>query len=359
MNYLISFVSVACAILLGVATLNWTVDPAGLFSTGSFGQQFASQLVSSENGLFTPDSIDEREFKSVLASKRSSADCMVIGSSHVMQIGSVRSNRSFPECQHILNLGVSGASIEDHIVLAWLALKDNRPAKLILEVAPWTLAFGKDVRWKLRYPEDYDTAYSVIDSKQAASGAVQNPNRWSTLVSAQYARRSLAAINRSDKPHVIVAAPQTDEEIGGRLPVTLPDGSLIYSAEYIANARKTAIPLGGSDYKNLAPNNEARAVAAFQKLIRWIRSQGVRPVLLMTPYHQNVWRLENTSTVQLMKQTEKVVDEIGRELDVPVVGSYHPVRAGCSPEEFYDFMHANARCLARMTAVATSEERQH
>lgn len=358
MNYLLSFVSTAGALILTVAILNWKIDPAGLFSAGSFGQRFANQLVSSANGLTTPESIDEREFKSVLASKRSSADCMIIGSSHVLQVGSVRRHRSFPECRNILNLGVSGASIEDHIALAWLALKDNRPATLILEVPPWNFAFGKDVRWKLRYPEHYDAAYAVIVSDQPAIGPAQSQSRWATLISAQYARRSLAAINRDTASHTIIAAPPTDEDTGGQLPVTLPDGSLIYSAEYIDRAKKTPIPLGGSDYKNSAPANELRAIAAFRHLVRWIRAQGVQPMLLLTPYHQNVWRLENASTVLLMKETERIVHEIGNELDVPVVGSYHPESAGCSADEFYDFMHPNARCLARMTSGAPAFKRR-
>lgn len=350
MNYLLGFVSAAVFMLMGVMMLNWTVDPAGLFSAGSFGQQFASQLVTSTNGLITPDSIDEREFKSVLAAKSSTADCMVIGSSHVLQIGSSRRHRSFPECRQILNLGVSGAGIEDQIVLTWLALKVNQPAKLILEVAPWTMAFGKDARWKLRYPEDYDAAYSAIVSGQATSGTNQSQSRWATLISAQYARRSLATLERGETAHSIVQAPPTDEDTGDRLPVTLPDGSLIYSADYIANAKKTAIPLGGSEYKSAAPTNEAHAIFAFRQLVRWVRFHGVEPVLLLTPYHQNVWRLENASTVRLMKETEKIVSGLARDMGILVIGSYHPERVRCSPDEFYDFMHPNAKCLSRMTS---------
>lgn len=349
MKYLLSFVSTACAIFLGVATLNWTTDPAGLFSTNSFGKQFASRLVSSENGLLLPDSVDEREFKRFLASMPSSADCIVIGSSHVMEIGSARRHRSFPECRQILNLGVSGAGIEDLYVLTWLSLKSNQPKTLILEIAPWTLAFGKDARWNVRYPEDYDTALSSIGSGQAASTTVEKQSRWSTLISAQYARRSLAAIRQRDTSHAIVPAPPTDEDTGGQLPVILSDGSLIYSAEYLANSKKSAVPLGGSDYKNSAPTNEARALHAFEQLVLWVRAQGIHPVLLLTPYQHNVWRLENATTVQLMKETEKLAIEIGIKLEMPVVGSYRPERAGCLPDEFYDFMHPNAKCLARMT----------
>jgi hypothetical protein len=93
-----------------------------------------------------------------------------------------------------------------------------------------------------------------------------------------------------------------------------------------------------------------QAINLYRKLIKWVRAQGVKPVLLMTPYHQNAWMLEASPNVKAMEPTEKIVRKIGSELDVPVIGSFRPDLVGCSPSEFYDFMHPMASCVARFTS---------
>ncbi|QGJ18850.1 hypothetical protein [Polaromonas sp. Pch-P] len=92
-------------------------------------------------------------------------------------------------------------------------------------------------------------------------------------------------------------------------------------------------------------------MTAFIALLKWVKSQGVQPVLLMTPYHQNVWLVEASPNVKAMIPTEKIVREIGLDLGVAVIGSYRPDVVNCRSGEFYDFMHATASCLAKMTAT--------
>jgi hypothetical protein len=350
MNYIFTVLSTAAVLVASAAVLNWTIDPAGLFRKSSFGQQYAKSLVASEHGLLTPDSFDEREFKSELATDAARYDCVVIGSSHVMQVGSARKHRSLPTCKSILNLGVSGAGIEDHVVLSWLALSAGRPRALIFSIDPWTFAFGKDERWKVRYAEQYPVARMAIEGKNAVSGG--SANRWSSLISAQYTKRSLGLLLRGASTPSIEVARSVDEDVGDEFAITLPDGSLVYSAAYITSTKIAKIPAGGETYKTDGAINDGRAVDLYRRLILWAREQGVKPVLLMTPYHPNVWMLEASPNVKAMVPTEKIVRKMGEELDVPVIGSFRPDIVGCLPDEFYDSMHSMASCVARLTARA-------
>lgn len=353
MKYTFTALGTTTLLLVMVVALNRIVDPAGVFRQNSYGQQYAKALIESQHGLWFPDSLDEREFKAELAKYSSHYECVVIGSSHVAPIGSEREYRSFPMCRNLLNLGVSGAGIEDQITLAWLALSSGKPSKLILGIDPWTLAFGKDARWEVRYPEQYQTALSTIHS--ASSSEATYSSRWKNLFSAQYTLRSLShlqagiPLSSAPPPATMEAAPKIDETLGGKSPVVLPDGSNLYSSAYIAGTRKARIPAGGDAYKVTGSLNELLAIRAYRSLIQWSKAQGVQPVFLMTPYHQNVWTLGTSPNVTAMVATETIVRQIGNEMLVPVVGSFRPEKAGCSADEFYDFMHPMASCLARLT----------
>lgn len=349
MGYLLTILGTATIILASAATINWLIDPAGIFRETTFGQQYANALLNSENGLITPNSIDEREIKSELAKHSARYDCVVIGSSHVMQVGSARKYRSFPTCANILNLGVSGASIEDHIVLSWLTLSSGQPRVLILGVDPWTLAFGKDERWKVRYPDQYAIACMAFEGKMSAIN-VEPPSRWSSLINAEYTKRSLWSLLQGTASPSVVFAPSVDEDVGNLSAITLPDGSHVYSAEYIATSKASSVPLGGDNYKTKGITNELSAIELYRRMIIWAKERKVTPVLLMTPYHHNVWMVNATPNVKAMEETERIVKEIGSALNVLVVGSFRPDLVGCTPEQFYDFMHPMASCLAKFTA---------
>jgi len=350
MQYIFSVLLTASVLVGSVATLNWTIDPAGIFRKTTFGRLYAEKLVASEHGLLVPNSLDEREFKAELATQPNSADCIVIGSSHVMQVGSARKHRSFPTCKSILNLGVSGAGIEDHLVLTWLAVTAGRPRTLILGIDPWTFAFGKDERWKVRYAEQYSMARISIDRMLPVKG--ESINRWSSLVSAQYTRRSLAHILSGTTTRSIKTAQSVDEDIGDEFPITLPDGSHVYSAEFIKNQKKATIPVGGSTYKTDGVINDPEAINLYRLLLIWAKANGVKPILLMTPYHQNVWMLQDSQNVLAMASTEAVVREMSSQLDVLSIGSYRPDFVSCLPIDFYDYMHPMASCIAKFTNKA-------
>lgn len=348
MRYTFTVLGTAAFLITSAAAMNWTIDPAGIFRKSSFGQQYAEALLKSKHGLVSPDSLDEREFKAALAKHAFQYDCVVIGSSHVMQVGSARKHRSFSGCKTILNLGVSGASLEDHVVLSWLALSKGKPRMLILGVDPWTFAFGKDQRWKVRYGDEFLNARMEIDGTRAAD--TKSSSHWSNLVSAQYTMRSLALLLSGASSPSIEAAKNVDEDVGDKRVITLPDGSHVYSSEGIASAKNTKIPVGGNTYKTNGVLNDPRAIDLYRRLIAWMKVRGVNPVLMMTPYHQNVWKLEASPNVKAMVPTEKIVRDMAGELDVPVVGSFRPDIVGCSADEFYDFMHPKASCVAKFTA---------
>jgi hypothetical protein len=348
MKYILSVLTTTVVLMASAAALNWAVDPAGIFRATSFGQKYARALVMSEHGLIFPQSFDEREFKITLAELTNRSDCVVIGSSRIMQISSHRKRRSFPVCERIINLGVSGAVIQDHIVLTWLALSKNKPRKLILGIDPWTFSYGNDERWKIRYGEKYSVARMEMDSE--GFNRSTSVSRWSNLVNAEYTKRSLNYFISNTKTYFLEHAVSVDEDLGGETSIVLPDGSLIYSSKYISDAKGRAIPVGGNDYKVDGLVNDPRAIRLYYKLIMYAKIHGVRVVLMMSPYHHNAWQLKASSAVKVMEATEAIVQKMGNEMNVAVIGSFKPDLVGCRSDEFFDLMHPMSSCLAKLTA---------
>ena len=145
-----------------------------------------------------------------------------------------------------------------------------------------------------------------------------------------------------------MAAPSIDYAVGGAFPIRLKDGSMVYSAKAISDLSKASIQLGGEPYKTNGLLNQGDAINAYRKLLLWIKSQGVEPILLMTPYHENVLKAPNSLNAKAIHATEPLVISLADELGIKVIGSYDPKIVGCLNNEFFDAMHPTAACLAKL-----------
>lgn len=357
MTYLRYLLGSTVSLLAVAAVLNFSIDPAGMYRTGNGNpDSYAVALLQSRNGLWWPEnSYEERAIKKALIRRASPTDCIVIGSSHVMQVSSQPAIRSLSDvCGTILNLAVSGASIEDHITLVYMTLLNWRPAKIVLSIDPWTFAFGKDQRW-LYYAVDYQQAKAAVLNKADFKSVevedtfrVKTKNLFSLEYTSRSVRKALGELRSNSNSYAAEAAPELVESLGGEHPVLLPDGSMLYSAKYLAAATSQDIPIGGVTYKTDGELNQARAISAYRSFLWWIKSLNVEPVLLLSPYHENVWKSANSPTVLALQATEIVARTFAQELDLELVGTYNAHSAGCLDTEFYDFMHPKITCLAKL-----------
>ena len=239
MSYLHYFFGATAFSLVTIAALNYLVDPAGIYrNTGINPKTYAIQLISSRIGLYMPDNLELRALASELTLLSKNAECVVLGSSRVMQLSSSRKSKSLQEvCDSILNLGVNAAGLEDHITLSYLVVKNGRPRKIILGIDPWTFAFGKDQGWSF-YEEDYWRALSQItDNTQQPSFTSSNKGElFINLFNLEYTIRSVKTLARivTRVAPKILEVENLDPAIGGRDGARLNDGSQVYSAKDIA-----------------------------------------------------------------------------------------------------------------------------
>ena len=110
--------------MLTIAGVNFVVDPGEIYLKKILAdikaKEFSDKLFLSERGVIQ-SGWNERLVKTTLAKSAGNFDCIVMGSSHVMQISEVRNTGNIKDnCNTLLNLGVSGGSLEDLSVFSYL-----------------------------------------------------------------------------------------------------------------------------------------------------------------------------------------------------------------------------------------------
>ena len=92
-----------------------------------------AKLLINQNAVYSTKMDDRQFIKSRISLENLSPQTLVIGSSRVFQISSDIYERD------LLNLGVVGASLEDHIAIAEMAIEKFKSKQILLGVDPWLL----------------------------------------------------------------------------------------------------------------------------------------------------------------------------------------------------------------------------
>jgi hypothetical protein len=372
--YIRKILTLVATLLIAIISLNYFVDPGAIYyrSGGNFPDMYAKSLLNSDNGLlWSSNTISDRELALGLSSHVETTDCVIIGSSNVMQIGTYGESRSLDAtCNTILNLAVSGGEIADHLILTYLAIKNGSPKKIILGVGAWTLAkeselMDSSVKQSNRYSSNYHDAQLVIlNSIQKDKISLA---KYLNLINLEYTKKSISLLKKSIIGNNLFTGIQNvtkkvDVLIGTESAVRLPDGSLVYPSAYINMARETPIPKDYFYYKNRVGSRSGMLVSnpyfidIYDRILSYILESGVVPIVILTPYHENLWKFNDSNIVMAMSKNEEIIRQLGKKLGVSVIGSYNPKNLGCESNEFYDFQHPTRECLSRIKREEKSKK---
>jgi len=349
--------------LLAVTALtNYIVDPGNIYPK-YFSQKnkltpevYINKLLESNYGLLTPrNTWNERDLKKALAEYPINYDCAVVGSSHVLQISSNRQNKSLTSiCSNIKNLGVSGGTLEDYLAMSNIILKNTEftPKTVVFGIDPWSLNLGRDRRW-IRYEQDYFEMKNKLFEKHSSTNLKDDNNSnkdlLSNLFNLKYLKRALSVIFE-DKVPIITQASKFNHNSGLKLPVTLPDGSHIYSSETIDKAKNSIKTISGKESYKIVKNSyyQDYAIKTLEKLIQHLINSKIKIVFILIPYHHSVWNHTEQPIIKAFNIIEGKVHDIAKQYKIQVIGSYNPNNIGCLENEFYDRMHPIDTCLMKL-----------
>jgi len=326
-------------------------------------EEYVDKLIASTYGLYKPkNSWGERDIKKVLIQKSDSTDCVVIGSSHVMQVSSSRNKKSLSNtCGSLLNLGVPGGTLEDYLALSYKVLSSDIKVKyVVFGIDPWALDFQRDSRWQ-KYKDSKSKMSELINNDAFDDFLYSLENQWNlaiNLINYEYFLASIDFIKssggmnqRAQDSEIIIREvdKKFDLSKGVIEAVTLNDGSHIYSQKYISDNTPPSVNFGGENYKIKDEKNiNEAAVKLFIGLIQELKNNNMGVIFLLTPYHHNVWEDKESITTRALLEVEPFVKSLAYKYGVSVLGSYDPYVIGCAPDEFYDYMHPRDSCLSKI-----------
>jgi hypothetical protein len=330
---------------LFMAGVTGTVDPAELFhdSSAQLAEQWARKGSVSIQG-----NIDERRLQDQMIRRAPPAvDGIILGSSRAMEI---RSGWFPGRC--VLNLSVSGASVEDHLALHELVLaRGIRPRLVVLSLDPWLLNrnSGQD-RWK-SIAQPYELALRRLGAPaESLQGATMTELlKWRQLVSPSYFQESLKRLWRSMKKG------GKEEDFTRRLG---KDGSTYYPREFTSASVEQVRDLAGQ-YIGLRgvyalegfSELDARAGSLMESFAKSLRSQGTQMLFVLPPYHPRVYSfLSSTELYRHVGAAEQWFRALAGREGIRVIGSYDPAACGFTEADFLDGMHARESALARLVA---------
>ena len=353
-RYLFFTLSGLAVLLTTVGLVNYWTDPGQVYhvstSRDSPAYSFAERLKSSRLGLLWPnDRWNDRDVKASLARMWGGEECGIIGSSRMMQFSSFRQPPALTaDCPSLVNLSVSGAAIEDFVALSHVLLAgETGPQKVVFGVDPWTLDFDRDPRWE-RYRESFYAMRGELAPDWPDKDSGKSWSLATNLINMEYFVRSLSLLQ--SRVTRIQPAPAVNPVKGYGEPILLPDGSLVYSRSFIEKSRRATVPIGGSNYKLKSGGEQISepAIELFARLLRHLQQSGMTPMLVLAPFHPNVWKNELSPTARALLEVEPRVRSLGACLGIKVLGSYDPRKIGCGADDFYDQGHAMGACLARI-----------
>jgi hypothetical protein len=153
--------------------------------------------------------------------------------------------------------------------------------------------------------------------------------------------------NAEERPHA------TNERHFKSLDTLLPDGSILWSADHLRiftpeRSRREALAFADGK-RNKPPEVEARGVAAFNKLLSFLKSQGVEVTLVHPPFNPIFYdAVQGTPYAEGLKKIDQLTRDIAAEHGLKIIGSFNPHEVGCDAAMYIDAEHSNPTCLKKI-----------
>jgi hypothetical protein len=323
--------------------VNLAVDPAGIFHDRS---EALAERWAAEGEVEIPGNVDERRLlEEMIRRAPPSADAIVLGSSRSMQLRAA----SFPH-RKMLNLSVSGASVEDHLALYELAWEHGiQPKLVVLTLDPWVLNrnSGQD-RWK-SLGRAYDRALQRLElsDESRRDARLDDLHRFRQLVSPAYFQESLKSLWKEAR------SPRSSGAFSRRL---TRDGSTDYPRAFVEAPPESVRQLAdlfvrGPEVYALDGFSgvDERALTLLEGLVKTLRARNVGLRIFLAPYHPRVYAfLASNERYRAVKTAESRFRDLAAREGIPVIGSYDPAACGFGDHDFLDGMHARESAIARL-----------
>ena len=334
----------AMPIALLVGTTNAVVDPGRVIRADAHAARMALILVAGR-AIEQPGNYDERLLqRAYVRGLQQPPEVIVLGSSRSMGVG----QELFPS-RRFFNHSVSGATIEDYLAVYGMYLRRGwRPSLVVLGIDPWVLnRQHQQLRWA-SYAEEYEKTARrwglPVRPGTRAQSSVWTLRRLSALLSPSYFQTSLATLR--DRHAASRGAPSIKRADG-----VLEDAQNLSRSTPEEVRERVAAMLARRpiDWLGSFTALDPAACQALEALIEDLHAHGADALVLLSPYHPDVYdQLATLPEYRMVLEAERSIKELARRHHVRVIGSYDPRACHCVATDFSDGMHMTIRAVQRL-----------
>ena len=336
------FFGLSIFVFLFVGIFNYKIDSLGLLRETTLDK--VAEELSNGKIIAGLGNIDERIFrKKQIEYLKNDVEYVAIGSSRTMQL---RKNMFLNDgINNFQNYSVSGASIEDYIAL--IQVHKNKFGKL-----PRNIIFGLDT-WifnkyngQARYLSLNDEYLQLMDILK--SNVETNNKKRSKiyyLLSLDYAKENRKYYKKNKNKKVENLTYYIVDTIEVDAALKMPDGSIYYPYKNrfpnFDEVEKIAKSYAQGSVYSLEGYKEISNIEIFEKLITYLKNNGVNVYFYLTPYHPTTYDiLISQEKYKIINEVEIYVKEFAKQNNIKVVGSYNPHLLNLKNEHFFDGMHS-------------------
>ena len=148
-------------------------------------------------------------------------------------------------------------------------------------------------------------------------------------------------------PHVTTA------EKHDTLDILLSDGSIQWSRDHdalftAAYARERALEFA-AQRRDDPPRIDPQGVAAFERLLAFLRDRGVEVFLAHPPFNPIYYdAVQDSPYMEGLARVEALTREIAEKYGLEIIGSFDPYEMNCRAEMYIDAEHSNPQCLYKV-----------
>ena len=294
---------------------------------------FLAKLLINKNAVYVTK-MDERQFiKNRIIYENLRPKVLVVGSSRTMQISNDNFNKQ------VLNLGVSAASIEDHITITLMALEKFNVDTILLGADPWLFNHSADLlKWK-SISEEYKVSLKNIQFKSKDYKIIQYENYKEKYFFYEFFLEKLYNFLNIRKLDLEI---KVDQIKNLTKPIIQRDGKRIET--YNKEIKPNVINYRMVNYK--FSNKYYQIYKSFIEHLTNVHNKEV--ILVLTPYYLPSYKL----TIQekpFYLDLEDKFKRLSKETNIKIIGSYDASKIPCNDDEFYDFMHPKDTCIKKIT----------
>ena len=306
------------------------------FSSKNSTEAYLAKLLLNKDAIYATK-MDERKFiKNRIIYENLKPKVLVIGSSRIMQISNDNFNKQ------ILNLGVSGASVEDHIVITLMALEKFNVDTILLGADPWLFnSFANQLRWK-SFSEEYKNSLKSIQFKSKNYNIIGNKNDreiyffHERFLEKLYGFLNIRELDLTLKKNQINNLTKS---------IILRDGKRVNASEEIKEKIKAKV-IEYSMYQYKFSDDYYEIYKSFVEHLTNVHNKEV--ILVLSPYYLPSYKL----TIQekpFYLDLENRFKELSKATKIKIIGSYDASSVSCYDNEFYDYMHPKDSCMKKIT----------